>query len=1006
MRGAVFRVRAAGLASRAGYASSRMGTADERQARGPNPVDALLLQALERMTAGESGVVETLCTENPEAADELRERVELLREMQLLPSDAAAMAFPERLGEFRLVRRLGGGGMGVVYEAVQEPLGRTVALKLIRPEHLYFEQSRERFRRETEAVARLAHPGIVTIHTVGEAQGAPYFAMEMIHGATLDQALQQVAGVSPESLLGSDLRAAVLGAAPQGSGSDAEHVDELFSGTWVEACTRIAVRMTDALAHAHSRGVLHRDIKPSNIAVTLEGRVVLLDFGLAALEDNTRLTSAGSTLGSVLYMAPEQLAGRANEIDARTDVYALGVTLYELLALEPPFARADSTQTRAAIIEGQPLSIRARRQGVPRDLEIVCLHAMENDRARRYPSMEAFGADLRAVLEGRPISARPPSTLYRARRWMTRHPALSTAIALGALLVTVLPSALYLQQRAHSRTLEQALVAEREARERAAQSEHRANLEAEESTQVSNFLVALFGASDPYSGGRRDLLARDVLEAGMARVENELPNQPELRARLLERIGESFVNLDLYHEALAPLERALELRRELHGGADVRTASAMSLVASASRLAGKEGGEALVRSALTILEAQPKVESKLLAYSLELLAMYRVDAGDAREALELLSRSGALLDDERDIGRSRRWTNLALTASAQRQLGLAAEAEATARKALELDRELPSALNPWRIAVKESLARALADQRRFDEALEVFEDFLPEAQAFYGDGNAVAAWMKLAYLGLLQDRGRHEGLVEPIRVELEVLRQQFGPLDTKSVSATERLVTALNFEGRFDEAAQVLRDELAEFDQEGVTDEARRLGPTFQLGSTLSAAGLFDEAVIVLRAAGKLATQLSEESRFAVELSLARALLDDPVQRAEASALARRWMANEQIASRMLARYILARIDNAESNSKSAEALLIEAIEIGEASAQWNWIEAACRELLAELRIARGELGPSCADLQRALAWLDESLGPEHLEVREAHARIQAQGLDRACAGRTPARGR
>ena len=182
------------------------------------------------------------------------------------------MAFPERLGEFRLVRRLGGGGMGVVYEAVQESLGRTVALKLIRPEHLYFARSRERFRRETDAVARLAHPGIVSIYTVGEAQGTPYFAMEMIHGATLAQVLDQVAGLAPESLLGEDLRAAVVAMAPDEAGSPTEAASELFSGTWAQVCTRVILRMAEALAHAHGRGVLHRDIKPSNVLVDRDGR--------------------------------------------------------------------------------------------------------------------------------------------------------------------------------------------------------------------------------------------------------------------------------------------------------------------------------------------------------------------------------------------------------------------------------------------------------------------------------------------------------------------------------------------------------------------------------------------------------------------------------------------------------------------------------------------------------------------------------------------------------------
>jgi len=890
--------------------------------------------------------------------------------------------------------------MGVVYEAVQEPLGRTVALKLIRPEHLYFEQSRERFRRETEAVARLAHPGIVTIHTVGEANGAPYFAMEMIHGATLDQALEQVVGISPESLLGSDLRAAVLGVAPPDDGREVEHVDDLFAGAWVDVCARIALRMTEALAHAHGRGVLHRDIKPSNIAVTLEGRVVLLDFGLAALDDNLRLTSAGSTLGSVLYMAPEQIAGRAAEIDERTDVYALGVTLYELLALEPPFARADSTQTRAAILEGRPASIRARRQGVPRDLEIVCLHAMEQERSRRYPSMEAFGADLRAVLEGRPISARPPSTLYRTRRWMTRHPALATAIALGALLVTVLPTALYVQQRANSRALEKALEAEMEARSRATQSEQRATLEAEQAEHVTNFLVDLFAASDPYSSGRRDLRASDVLEQGVSRVEEELADQPELQARLLERIGQSYLNLDLYREALGPLDRALELRQTLHGDDDERTAVAKSLVASAARLAGRTGGEELLRSAIATLEAAPEnlAEDRLNAWSL--LAMFRVDAGDAEEALELLNRCRAQLAQIREPSRAQRWMVLAMTASAQRQLGQPQEAEATAREALAMDREIVTRANPWRMAALEDLALSLADQGEFDEALRTFDELLPDAAAFYGEDNANFATMQMDHLGLLQDAGRMQDLSSRMRGPTDVLRRRLGVPHSKSIKAVDRLAAALTYEGYFDEALAQVQSELSELDNSVGPDSARHALPAFRLGAILIAAGRHEEAEESMRRARRLTEFLDVGSRGAADLFLARTLLRSSATWREARELAEPWIDATWIVNRTLAHYVLARVELLEGRPAAADAQLA-AAESGDRALlrQAPWLAAICDELRAERSIARGALEDGCRELAAALERIEQTLGATHSETIDARERIREQGLERACGG-------
>ena len=258
-----------------------------------DPVGAMLVECMEELSRGNHGAIEELCRAHPEHVAEIRERMGILLQMGLVEGVAAdADDFPERLGEFQLVRRLGGGGMGVVYEALQERLGRTVALKLIRPEHLYFPRARERFRRETEAVAKLQHPAIVSIYTVGEERGIPYFAMELVRGATLADILTMVETRAPESLRGEDLREAVLGGSGFETIEDNEATRRLFDASWTDACARIVFRIADALAHAHSRGVLHRDIKPSNIAITPAGRVVLLDFGLATASVDVKYARA------------------------------------------------------------------------------------------------------------------------------------------------------------------------------------------------------------------------------------------------------------------------------------------------------------------------------------------------------------------------------------------------------------------------------------------------------------------------------------------------------------------------------------------------------------------------------------------------------------------------------------------------------------------------------------------------------------------------------------------
>src|SRR5262245_58404638 len=290
-------------------------------------VEELVVEALgEHESKGEAGL-EAFYAAHPEHAGAVRERVERLRSHGFLGSVADVEGSPRKLGEVRLVERLGAGGMGVVYRAVQESLGREVALKPIRPEDLYFPGARDRFRREVEIIARLQHPGIVPIHTVGEEGGIPYFAMQLLQGATIDAKIRKLAGREPSTLTGRDL-------AP-----DPENPGYLFAGTWEEACLRVIRQVADALHHAHERGVVHRDIKPSNVFLTSDGvsRAVLLDFGLAVTSAAaSKLTRTGSRLGSLHYMSPEQVRGGA-AVSRATDVYSLGVTLYEMLTLRAPF---------------------------------------------------------------------------------------------------------------------------------------------------------------------------------------------------------------------------------------------------------------------------------------------------------------------------------------------------------------------------------------------------------------------------------------------------------------------------------------------------------------------------------------------------------------------------------------------------------------------------------------------------------------------------------------------
>ncbi len=416
---------------------------------------------------GGEAAVETLLAQHPEIADAARTRLDALKAAGLL-HDEADETVPERLGEFRILKRLGSGGMGVVYLAEQETLGRRVALKVVRPDYALFPAARERFRREVEAIARLDHPGIATIHVVGEEAKVPYFAMEYVVGASLDVILERLRGERPNRLRGSDLTDALADRV-----GDEVQVDtraEVFSGSWVDVCAKLARRIVEALAHAHERGVLHRDIKPSNIMVTPDGGVRVLDFGLARADDAAPITRSGSVLGSLPYMAPEQVRGEAAHIDRRTDVYGMGVTLYEMLALQPAYWAESYEATRQRVLDGSPVRIERLNGAVPWDAETICLTAMDVDPARRYPSMAAFADDLDRFLRRQTIAARRPGPVLRVRRWGQRRPAMATALALGAVVAVGAPLGFALQEEAAASRVQVAHDEEAAQRKRSEQS--------------------------------------------------------------------------------------------------------------------------------------------------------------------------------------------------------------------------------------------------------------------------------------------------------------------------------------------------------------------------------------------------------------------------------------------------------------------------------------------------------------------------------------------------------
>jgi tetratricopeptide (TPR) repeat protein/tRNA A-37 threonylcarbamoyl transferase component Bud32 len=388
-------------------------------------LNELVTAALDALDRGDQGALDALLRDHPDEADVVKRRLALLVDVGVLGAGGEARP-PERLGDYRILEQLGFGGMGVVYRAHDPKLDRDVALKVVRPERLFFEGTRERFKREVETVARLQHPGIVPVYDVGEAQGLPYFAMELVDGWTIERVLARASGRDPSTLEGRDL-------APEPASAG-----YLFDGSWEAASMRVIEQVAQAIEHAHRRGVVHRDLKPSNILLTRgdAARAVVFDFGLATAvaSKGPTLTHTGSRLGTLHYMAPEQVRGDAKSIDARTDVYALGVTLYQMLTLQPAFDGRSDADVILAIERGETKRVRALNPAVSWEAETVCARAMESEPSRRYASAADFARDLANVLDGRPIEARRAGALRRTRRWIERHPALAAAYALSTVI--------------------------------------------------------------------------------------------------------------------------------------------------------------------------------------------------------------------------------------------------------------------------------------------------------------------------------------------------------------------------------------------------------------------------------------------------------------------------------------------------------------------------------------------------------------------------------------------
>ncbi|QEH31955.1 Serine/threonine-protein kinase pkn5 [Aquisphaera giovannonii] len=474
---------------------------------GRNPVEALAEEFLGRRRRGEEATPEDYARDYPELADEILAVFPALLMMEDLGASSGGRTGPitsaggvapgatsGRLGEFRLIREVGRGGMGVVYEAEQESLGRRVALKVLPAGALADSKQVRRFEREARSAARLHHTHIVPVFGVGRHDGTHFYVMQFIQGQGLDAVLGELkrlrapgrgegpgrpatrptaevdgrrraaadiaqslvtgrfdraAGAGAGSAAGAPAATAawssIPGASPPAAtappGPSASGISTLSGGAsavsetdrnYARGVARVGLQVAEALAYAHGQGILHRDIKPGNLLLDRDGNVWVADFGLAKAVGVDDLTHTGDIVGTVRYMAPERFRG---EGDARADVYALGLTLYELLALRPAFDESDRASLMRQVTQEDPPRLRRLNRAVPPDLETIIHKAMSRDPGARYRGAAEMADDLQRFLDGRPIRARRVSPSERLYRWARRNPALAASLGLAAVLL-------------------------------------------------------------------------------------------------------------------------------------------------------------------------------------------------------------------------------------------------------------------------------------------------------------------------------------------------------------------------------------------------------------------------------------------------------------------------------------------------------------------------------------------------------------------------------------------
>jgi len=734
---------------------------------------------------------------------------------------------PATIGGFRILGKLGQGGMGVVWEAEQDQPRRRVALKVMRNDHVVDEIHVRMFRREAETLARLKHPNIAAIYESGHTDdGHDYFAMELVRGVTLDQWLKNRPTRIDDAEL--ELRLHIFGA------------------------------ICDAVHYAHQRGVIHRDLKPTNIIVA-DGdssttgsagsrsapTLKVLDFGLARITDSdiaaTLVSEIGAIKGTLPYMSPEQARGDVAAIDVRTDVYALGVILYELLTGNRPYdvSRAALAEAIRVICEEPPAPLSQSWSGVrrpDRDLETVVGKGLEKEADRRYGSAGEFRDDVDRYLSSQPILARSPSAVYQLSKMVQRNRLGAAFIATVLALLAVFAVTATVQSRAVARQRD------------------RAEEEAAKARAVTAFMTDTLSAANPWGEGY-DVTVVEALDEATTKIESSFSGQPLIEAEVRHTIGSAYKNLGRYDPARPLLEAAEETRTRLLGGDNPETTETLQALAEMA-WRDQRYDEAVDRT-YDLLDRQRRAfgdPSAHVAGTLEDLGRILTDAGRFDEAGPVLDEALAMnigIHGEQSLEVAACYENQGtLVETAQRDY---AAAEKLARKGLEIRRAVTDVDTMDTAATLNNLGILLLLQGRYDESLPLLQENADIVRRLAGDHHPELA-KALENLGNVYYRQQKFDRTLELLDEVMTMRKEVLGEDNPAVARTlNNMGMVYNAAGQPKKAEECLRQATAGMERAYGSDHPDVASSHWSLAHVLWGQGKLDAAETELRAAVAIA---------------------------------------------------------------------------------------------------------------------------------------------------------